>query len=51
MVPNKGLLDFFDFGTPVHCRECSEQVWGWVETETPIAPGLPYYLGLIPAKG
>lgn len=43
------LMDFMDFGTPVHCRGCEKPVWGWIETEHPIAPGLPSYFGLVPA--
>jgi hypothetical protein len=49
MLPKTGLLDFMDFGTPVHCKGCSEPVWGWIKTETPITPGLATHMGLVPA--
>ena len=42
------LRDFCDYGVRVPAPG-GVWIWGWVETDTPITPGLPVLMGLVPA--
>ena len=44
----KNLRDFRDYCVRVPAPG-GVWAWGWIETDTPIAPGLPGAMGLVPA--